>query len=534
MKKIYLFILITSLICGKAYAQSIDLSWGPEQKYNFFNHEYGSVGKVGDFVYTLREEKDVFYLSKIRAANMSTVFVRALTWNDKRRNANAGNYIFNELRMFKTHFVLFFEEKDKKESQQIIYAQKISFEGESEGEAVRLGTRETARRSKDGSFALEYTADSSKLLLVQHPTYEKYANEKFVFRIFDSNLKSLYGLEISLPYSDKDVEVKDIRLAKNNIIHLLIRIDIPKKERNRDEATYYYEILSIDAAKKGATKEYELKLDKKYISEASIILDKKDNIKCFGMYADMRNNGKAQKGINGVFNFGLNPAKKQIENVNVKEFDALMIAELSGAKRAKSDKGIKPFFNIKYIFDKADGGMIVMTEEQYVQVVTTTTGRSTSTHYHYHDNNILAVNLDPMGKIIWYSRIPKLQYTVDDRSYNSFYATYVDKKAYLVYNDDPENALKNNYERTMRNVTKAKPVMVTLDDSGKFTKSILTDSNKDSQFVIRPSGSRKINDRETMIMGHRVTKGCCFIGGGGAKTIRFGLLQILNKSKNSI
>ncbi|MDQ3395531.1 MAG: hypothetical protein M3512_15680 [Bacteroidota bacterium] len=526
MKKIFFIILITLLNFAEINAQNGELRWGPEHNNKDFDVEHGYIGKVGDSFYSLRSKDKVLYLSKYRTADMSREFEKPIGWNDDKKNSANKNLTFSSLRLFKNNFILFFEDLDKKTSTQIMYGQKINFEGNFEGELVKVDERDKERRSRDGSFKIIYSEDSLNFLVVKNPNFEKYSNEKFNFKIFNASLKPLHNLEVSLPYLDKDFALMNTLLSKELIIYLLARIEVPRKDKKKDEATFYNELVSIDPAKGATVKKYEIKLDKKYIKQVDVYLDKSENIRCFGFYSELRDNGKPQDGIKGAFFFELNKSTKNIQKQSTKDFSAALVEELSGKRRAKNEKGLLNRYMIRNVFEREDGGTIILVEESYiVEVTSQTRNGSTTTSYHYHHNAIVSVNISEQGNIQSYNVVPKLQHTVNDDRFGSFYASYTKGKVYIVYNDEASNAVTKTYDKTMKNFMKSVPVMVTLSESGKFDKVMVSTGKKRSDFIVTPRITNKINDNEALVYAYKLSKGCCFIGGGKAKTTRYGLLR---------
>lgn len=529
MKKLYFIVLITLISLQYSSAQNANLTWGTEQNNKDFDNEYGYIGKVGNFFYTLRSKDKVLYLSKSRVQDMSRVYEKGLDWNDDKRNNQNRNLTFSSFRLFKNNFILFFEDIDRETDKKIMYGQKIDFEGNSVGELVKVDERDKLRRSKDGSFEIIYTEDSLNFLVVKNPSYEKYANEKFNFKIFDESLQLLHNLEVALPYRDKEFTLKNTILSKENIIYLLARIEVPRKERKREEANYYNELISIDPENGAVVKQYEIKLADKYIEQVDIYLDKKENIKCFGFYSDLRGSGKAKDGIKGAFYFELDKMSKGINKEGTKDFNDALVEELAGKRRARKEKGLETFFTIRNIFDKEDGGTMILVEESYVMEVTTSSQNGASTtNYHYHTNDVLGINIDPRGKIVWYAVIPKEQHTINDGGkFGSFYASYSKGNTYIIYNDDAKNALTNSYDKTMKKPMKSVPVMVVLNNSGKHDKIAINAGKKKSDFVMTPRSTSKIKDNEALLYAHRLSKGCCFIGRGRAKTTRYGIIKFI-------
>ena len=526
MKSLSLFFFASFITCC-LQAQQIDLTWGPEKKASKSSVELGFVGRVKDHFYTLRREDKIMYLAKTRIRDMSLVWEKPIQWNDfKRANTKDKNLTFHSFRLFKENFVFYFEDYDSKDDIQRLFAQKLTFEGSPEGDLLEVGARIKQRRSRDGSFSLAFSPDSLNFTVITSPYYERYASEKFLFKVIDQRLNVLHNFEVTLPFRDQDFTVESVVVSKSKNIYMLARIDVPKKDRKDKEADYYYEIVNLAAAENGKVKEFELKLANKYIDKVDMILDKKDQVKCFGFYADMQNNGKRKDGLNGIFYFSLN--KNTIENISIKEFDLKLVADVSGKRRANRDKGLEPHFNLKFFFDKPDGGVMVLAEEQFIQTVTTTSSNgSSTTTYHYYNNSILAVNIDPAGKIIWYTHIPKEQHTINDNRFSSFHALYTQGKTYIVYNDEKSNAITKMYDKEMRNYLKAVPVVVTISESGKTDKQMLgTAKPGKSDFIIKPKIADKISDTEAFFYADRLSKACCVIGARRAKTSRFGLLKI--------
>jgi len=525
--KISLIILL-QLIFYYGLSQQVELAWGPYKEFNRSSIEYGFIGKVkGDF-YTHRKEDKTIFLAKTRISDMSQTFEKPIKWNDTDPATKNDEFSFNSMQLFKGNFLFFYEKYSPKQDKQRIFGQKISYDGQPVDASVELSIRDKNRRSKDGSFQLTFSADSTNFLITTKPYFEKYANEKFQFKIFDNQLKLLHNLEIELPFRDADFSVESITLSKSKLIYLLAKVNIPKKERKDDEATYYYDLVTIDPVNKGKATEFELKLDKKYINQVDLILDQKDNPKCFGFYTDMKDNGKPKDGINGVFYFYVNNGK--VENLGIKEFDAALVTDLAGKKRAKKDKGIETHFRIKNFFNKPDGGAIILGEEQYVIVVTTRSSNgATTTSYHYHTESILEVNIDGKGKILWYAHIPKKQVTINDNRFLSFHALYVKGKTYIIYNDESNNAVTKSYDKVMKNVFKTVPVMVTVNESGKSDKILLNDIADKQGFTLKPNISDRISDTQAFFYADKLKKGipCCFIGGRGKpSTQRVGILTV--------
>jgi hypothetical protein len=532
MSKQILPLLICCLISICSLSQNIDLKWGPEKKYQRSSDDLGFVGKVKNHFYTLRRVDKTMFLSKTRTSDMTVVFEKEIRWNGASKNAT-DDLTFKSFRLFKDHFVFYFEGTSNKDARQRIYAQKIDLEGAPFDPLVEIGTRQKERRNKDGNFQLAYAADSSNFLLITNPSFEKYNNERFLFKVINKQLETLHEADITLPFADKNFAVESFSLGKDKMIYILAKIDLGRRARNDDEANYYYQVVTVDPTVKNATKGFEIKLDNRYVDKVDIILNDKDQLKCFGFYADMQGNGRRKSGINGIFYFSV--VDNKATNISLKPFDLKMVIDIEsetkrgcfGGRAPKAEKGLAAFFNLKAFFAKADGGMIVVAEKSYINVVTTTNGNGgRSTTYYYVDYDILTVNIDDKGSIAWYAHIPKKQVVANDNRFGSIHAMYSNGKVHIIYNDEPRNAISKTYDKTMKNYLKAVPVIVTINEQGKFDKKIIGDAKGKNDFTLKPRISDTISPNEAFFYADRLSKACCVIGQRKTRANRYGVLTI--------
>jgi hypothetical protein len=410
---------------------------------------------------------------------------------------------------------------NKKTDLNSYYAQEIGDDGKLTGSLKKLADISSTSRRNSGRFDVFESKDSTKILMVSNPPYEKYANEKFGFKIFDENLKEINNLEVTLPYKDKYFSVSDYVLSKDGNIYALAKIEIPRKEKEKDEAGYYYEIISINPNGKEDPIEYEIKLSQKYITDISFIEEGK-NIICAGFYNNIEIKGRSHNDINGIFYLRINKDSKSIEAKGIKDLDKQFIAELTSTRKANKGRGIASTFQLKNFIQKDNGGAILVSENSYdyeVRVCSTdpkTGAQSCHTEYHYVRNNIIVINIEPTGAIKWYCNIPKYQHTVNDQGvYISYMLSTAKDKIYFVYNDnaknlDPERIKKSDDIRPLGNPYKSVATLVTLSENGTFEKKALF-SNKENKVVLLPSYSHTMEDGQLIVPAIHVGIYCCFI-----------------------
>ncbi len=514
------------LIVGQiAFAQRSELRWSPESKFNKKSDELGFVGKVDDHFYTLRKEDKVMFLAKNQVRSMSQVWERPIIWNDlNRTNTSDKNLTFHSFRKFQHHFEFYFQDYNKGDDTQRLYAQRINYEGEPDGELREIGVRQKKRRSKDGSYRLAFAEDSLHSLLMINPGYDKYNDEKFHFKVLDEDQNILKNFTITLPFKDKDFSVSGLKLLGDHTIYMLASIHRDKKERDKGQPAYNYKILIMDVAS-AKPRMVDIPFRNKYVDQIDLVLDR-GKVKCVGLYGDLKPNGKVDTGAKGAFHFSLE--KGEAGKISFREFSHKLILEIAGKKNIRKGEGLGYRYSLKNTFTKEDGGLVVLFEESYIRIVTSTDSRGNSTTTtHYHDNSVLYLDIDPAGEINRYVHVPKKQHTANyGHRFGSFHAMYVDGNTHIIYNDEKGNALINMYDKTMKNYLKAVPVIVTITASGKMNKKQLTGSSGKQDFALKPKLSDKISSNEAFLYADNMSKACCVVGARKVKTTKIGILSI--------
>ena len=80
--------------------------------------------------------------------------------------------------------------------------------------------------SKEGSFELVFSKDSSRVLVVNKLPTKRQANEQFSFIVLDQNLKEIWKAKASLPYENRDVVLSDYAVDNNANFFVLATVDV--------------------------------------------------------------------------------------------------------------------------------------------------------------------------------------------------------------------------------------------------------------------------------------------------------------------
>jgi hypothetical protein len=86
----------------------------------------------------------------------------------------------------------------------------------------------------------------------------------------------------------------------------------------------------------------------------------KNTLQLVGLYSSVRDNGKAERDLKGVYNATINLSTNSNDNLVFNEFDYETKVKLIGERRAKKGKDVKPLYNIHSIIEKNVAGLIVL------------------------------------------------------------------------------------------------------------------------------------------------------------------------------
>ncbi len=521
MRKISIALSLLLLVATSVIAQNVNIYWG---KLNNEDRSASTtlIGKRGGFLFAVKESGRNTSILKYGMNDLQVTAENTIMGKLPKGMTGktiSSDYNFHSILPMKQSMYITVTGYDRKIKENSLYIQPIDDGGRLTGSLSKLESIDAKSKYNRGSFQVIMSDDSTKFLLVDAPPYDKYAGEKYTFSIYDGNLSQLKKLQVELPFKDKSFDLNDITFSNDGNIYMMAKILIDRKEKVKGEATYYYELISVNTAGDGSVTEYEIKLPGKFIDGISFSPDEDKDIVCAGLYGDMT--GTAKGDISGVFFMRLNKTSKQVDATGMKALDKDFIADLTSERKANKGKGISNDFKLKNFIRRSDGGSILLAEYSYDYVVTYTTTDShgmttTRTDYHYVRNNIIAININPDGSIKWTADIPKYQHTVNDGGkYLSYALATKGDKIFIVYNEasenmDPQRIKDGKKPRVMGSPQNSTAVMVELSEDGQFDKKALFNS-KDNKVALLPEHYLKISENEVIIPAYNGGVQCCII-----------------------
>ncbi|MCB9262793.1 MAG: hypothetical protein H6607_10500 [Flavobacteriales bacterium] len=428
MKKYILAIVVSALsFSNYVFAQSnfgsssisVDMSEPIDSRKNYINQIFkgddGTLFSINNVSrnYTLIRYRDD--LSEGASVNLSELMSR---------NAYIENVV-----CINNGIVVFFSEKDNREKENKLSYMTFDQDDLSVLESTKeLSAIKFNSRLNTGNFDVAVSQDSSKILVYANTPYKraKDANDEVSVVVLTKDFDLIWEKNITLPYEEKDFLIMNYNLDNNGNIQILGRLKKERSERKKKTQNYTFHFISYTDEGK-SREEHELKLKENFISSIDYTVKEDGNLLCAGLYSKT-----AENRASGVFYLELEQGTLDVVSENVEEFGLDFFTEgLSERaaekleKKAAKGKEIEFYeFEIRDLLPNSMGGLTMVAEQYYVYTTTTTTTNSngtttTRTVTHYIYNDILVVEFDETGEVVWKQKIHKYQHTTDDGGYYS-------------------------------------------------------------------------------------------------------------------
>jgi hypothetical protein len=501
-------------------AQNVNIYWGKINTEDRFSRTT-LLCKRGNFILGLKAGRGQISILKYSFNDLQVESENPIWGKESKTGGKviSNDYTYRSMITLKDKMYISVTKYERKTKENTLYLQEVDDNGRLTGQLKKMESIDAKSRYNRGDFDIFPSTDSTKVVIIDYPPYDKYAGEKFGFKTYDESLNPIADIKVEMPYKDRYFDADDFTFASDGMIYFMCKIYLDKKEKQKGEARYYYELVSVNPSGTGTVTEYEMKLPQKSISGISYSLEEDKFIVCAGFYGNIKGNSTVADEINGIFFLRIDKNSKQVVATGTKDLDKDFIADITSKRKADKGHGISNDFKIRDFIRRSDGGSIIMAEFAYDYVVTYTTtdshgGVTTHTDYHYVRNNIIAININPDGSIKWYANIPKYQHTVNDGgAYISYFMVTQGDKMYMVYNDNPTNMDPTKVKtpqdmKTMSNSKGSTAVLVELSESGEFTKTPLF-SNKDNKVTLMPASSLDIGHGQVIDPAFNPGFWCC-------------------------
>lgn len=398
-----------------------------------------------------------------------------------------------------------------------------------------------ANKSDRGGFYFKNSPDDRMLLVMHTALFEKEDAMKYEIKLFDELLKTSFSTEDKVTYDDnkKDYEftISDFDVNYKDDVFLVVNEGYRDKKKKEKVEKFEVHIFKKDNNFKKDVVTIDVKNEE--IINCKMISTGKNTIKLTGFYSSVRENGKSNKELKGVYCATIGLDNNTTQNIKFNEFDYATKVKLLGERRAKKGKDVKPLYNIHTIIEKNDGGIIVLSEYQMIYIGQKSgIGPLGFQPVTYTMNEMIVTSLKADGTLDWSNVVAKEQAaSVTVMSLNFFAGSssgsfnvalglaiplsvmgrgpeylsaipiYKNGQLNILFNDNVKNKGITDIEKikALGNYNNAVPTLFVFDDKGNITRKDPEEVIK-NELVLRPGIYNRKSETEYLIYASRKSK----------------------------
>ncbi len=493
------------------------------------------IGESNQKIYALAlKGKSDFYIKTFTSKEMKPISSNKIelpTLKDKEVD-------FEEVYMLDQRVYVIGSVYDSKAKKYMLIGNEVSEKGILSPKSQILFEAEVEKKSRKGNFYYKVSPNGNALLVMHTSLFLKEDAVKYEIKLFDENLSQLFTTTDKVVFDDKkkDYEFWVSDFEVNYKEDVFVVISEGYRDSKAKEKVEKFEIHSFLASNKYQKQVTNIDVKGKEIINCSMISTNKNTIKLVGFYASVRDNGRSNKELKGVYNATYHLETGKIENVHFNEFDLATKTKLIGERRAKKGKDVPPLYQITHIIEKNDGGLIVLSEYQMVYLSSSQgIGPIALSNVSYIKNEIIVNSFKPDGTLEWSQVVPKEQRVIvttvslvlatsfqngsfgvgvamaiplshlgSGPEYIGAIPMYENGVLQILINDNPKNKGITDIEKisNLGNHNNAMPVLFQFDSKGNMTRKDPDEVIK-KELVIRPGIYCRMASDEYLIYASR-------------------------------
>ncbi len=393
------------------------------------------------------------------------------------------------------------------------------------GNPVELGLNAKLNTEDGIGYAEDLSVHRSKnqnyfaVILRTSPGNED--NRFYAYKIFDAKLSPIDEGMFS-------VAPEDVRTVANNYYisdfgELFISFIGPKgaKQKNSVESKGGTGSAAVFQLKDGKAEKIEIALDSRIVKNMSLISNRSGFIKVSGVYST------SGVSISGLFYLEVDFQKGSVGEATIEVFygaySAISYSDRDTRGLGKAGNPSVYSYELKDSYILADGGIIGIAEQLYVDYSTLPNSGNMYEFYHYMDVFVYKVNSE--GSFEWITKINKSQVTSDGGISSSYSSHLRGGQLIIFFNDNADNYNKKSGEFNTGSqiehvkFTKKKYVLAqcVIDVvEGGVKRSVFSTREEMGGIIVNPA--QFVSDQESLILnvyGGNLTKerfGCLVFG----------------------
>ncbi|MCA6362121.1 MAG: hypothetical protein IM638_03740 [Bacteroidetes bacterium] len=491
----FLKALILCLVFSYELAgQNVKIQWGKplESSVKITSFMASKEGRL----YTLSAKGDDYYIECFEQGTYNKLFSTKL---DIPRIVNKKQEI-EEIIFQGSQFIIFTSYYNKPEKKFRLNAYSINMQGVLNPKPTELIKLEAEGKNDIGDIFFRFSPDSANILITHIYTSPKTKLNHLEFFILDKSLTILSQADnIIKSKTDDAYNILMNCYINNNKEIFLTELQLVTPTETRD-SKFSYSIIKYASDGK-ETDRFPVELEDKRIISFSVQFNDNGDLMVYGHYKS--NPGKKERyydmSYNGTYFILLNAQTGAVKSVSQYNFETELFNNYYQLKQTKN--GPITYFGVNSkpgkVIQKENGGYVITYEEFYMQFNQGPNGASSQTYYY---GDLLIVNIDPKGDILWVKMVPKRQYFIrkqgplgigigpvmlttsvnlnsDESIYYSYNVVIKDEQIFVLYNDLPANApvTKPRDIKILKKIKGTVPVVAILNENGEMRKKTLTE-----------------------------------------------------------
>ncbi|BDD07797.1 hypothetical protein FUAX_02290 [Fulvitalea axinellae] len=410
MKRLFLFLFVSLIGLAPAFSQfevdKLNATLGDE-----INVTKGKivtiVGETNGKIYALANKKDKYFLNVFGSSKMNLISMKEI----KMPSTAKKELNFERVELLDDKIYLIGSRYIKSKKTYVLNAFSISENGQVKQGAKRLFSVKTEKHSEKGQFFFKLSPDKKQIVVMHATIHSKKNQAHYQVRLFDKNLVRIASKNERVNFADrKNAELNiadfDVNIHGDLFVAVSESYYDKKKKKNFDN----FVVFAYKKAKEYQKEIIKVDLSDNKVLNSSIMANSDNTLNLFGYYAPSKNNGKAKVGLKGVYAASIDLKDNKVININFNDFDYATKEQIIGKRKAAKDKALKPFYSIRNIIEKEDGGLLLLSESGMTIYGKTQNALVVAvTPVTYIRNEVIVTSLDRSGKTEWTRVIPKKQ-----------------------------------------------------------------------------------------------------------------------------
>ncbi|KGO91327.1 hypothetical protein Q766_18795 [Flavobacterium subsaxonicum WB 4.1-42 = DSM 21790] len=441
---------------------SKDYSYTASNPYKVFDADNKLYFYRDGEIMTVKIDKKEILIQKLNSAGDKPSFIAEKLYESKELFPK--NYQLEEVEEYGDKYYFFFSSWDGDNEKEQLFYREIDFKkGEFVGENKlmfqvegKIAGSPTAilyigmfapgiSIGVQDKFDFLISADKQKMLIEYRKKplvkSDKKSYDIIGVNAYDSNLNPVWNNELTMPYTERRMNLLDYSIDKEANAYLLVKVfhddsNDDKKHRKDTEANYHVELFRVKA---GTTDIDITKIDvnDKFINRLWLYESPDDYMVCAGFY----NKGKVLDNVGGIMVFKVKKDgglyDKSTHEIPLEILNEHVSNRAKKKNNKADEKGGAEFNNL--VLDKlqidTDGSLVLLGEQYFYE--NHPMSKSNYVSYHYYD--VLVTKIDPSGKLAWMKKLPKRQIGTRGRGGMSYKHFYANNNHYVVYLDNVKN-----------------------------------------------------------------------------------------------